>query len=44
MDTGSFYQLVTAKAEQAILQLTGKSRGQLNEDNQAGCTGTWRTA
>ena len=35
MDNGSFYQLVTARAEQAILQLTGESRGQLDEDNQA---------
>lgn len=35
MDTGSFYQLVTARAEQAILQLAGESRGQLDEDNQA---------
>jgi hypothetical protein len=35
LDTGSFYQLVTARAEQAILQLTGESRGQLDKDNQA---------
>lgn len=35
MDSASFYRLVTARAEQTILQLTGESRGQLDEDNHA---------
>lgn len=34
MDSASSYELVTNRAEQAILQLIGESRGQLDEDNQ----------
>lgn len=34
MDTSSFYQLVTDKAEQTILKLTDETHGQLDDESE----------